>query len=216
MSKEKMLLVIGDKNYSSWSMRPWLALRAAGIPFKEEQILLDFPNTSERIHKFSPAGRVPILHHGKLKVWDSLAICEYAAEISDYKLWPEKEEARAHARCVVAEMHSGFATLREQLSMDIRLSMKKGHLLPGTIKDIQRIIEIWKDCIKSYKGPFLFGKQFTIADAFYTPVVMRFHSYGVEIKNKEAKRYMRTILNYPHVKEWIAAALVEKNAKQSF
>ena len=197
-------------------MRPWLALRAAGIEFREEKITLDLPTTVEHIRKYSPSGRLPLLVDGDTSVWDSLAICEYAVELTSYPLWPESRAGRAHARSIVSEMHSGFATLRQQLSMDLRLETKIGHLLPETVSDIQRILEIWDDCMNEFKGPFLFGAQFTIADAFYAPVVLRFKSYGISIRRKTALSYMESVIQFAPVHEWVAEAKKEHNATFSF
>jgi glutathione S-transferase len=215
--KESLTLVIGDKNLSSWSMRPWLALKASGISFKEIKIQLDTPKSKKEIAKHSPSGRVPTLIHGKTTVWDSLAICEYIAELApDKNLWPQNPAHRAIARSLVAEMHSGFSGLRNQLSMDIQLKIQLNHLTTDTIADIKRILHIWHHSIKTNKGPFLFGKDFGITDAFYAPVVMRFNSYGVTIKDPLCQKYMKAISEYPAVREWVAAAKKEKPYRVTF
>jgi len=208
---ESLELIIGDKNLSSWSMRPWLVLKASGLPFKETKILLDRPDTAKKIKKHSPTGKVPVLKHGsRFPIWDSLSICEYIAELAPEKnLWPEDPEWRGIARSFAAEMHSGFTSLRSQLSMDIQLRTQIKHLTPQTIADIDRILHIWKMSMKTLGGPYLF-KDFTIADAFFAPVVMRFVSYGIEISDKPTRAYMNHILKNPHVKEWIAGAKKEK------
>ncbi len=216
MADESLVLIIADKNYSSWSMRPWLALRASGLPFLEKKIFLDFPDTRQAILKHSPSGKVPALHHGATRVWDSLAICEYVAEISPNRLWPEASKQRAHARSIVAEMHSGFASLRQQLSMDIRLQTQVGHLLPGTVSDIKRILDMWAECLDVYEGPFLFGRHFSIADAFYVPVVLRFRSYGISIGDKGIQKYMHHMTEFQPVADWIQEATAEKNAEFQF
>jgi len=213
---DNLLLVTGDRNFSSWSLRPWLALRAAGLQFKEERIPLDLPTTHESIMRFSPSGKVPVLVSGNLHIWDSLAICEYAAELSSYPLWPKDREERAHARSIVAEMHSGFAALRNQLLMNIRLEIKVEHLNLETISDIKRVIAIWSTCLEKYNGPFLFGKDFGIADSFFAPVVLRFLSYGIKINNTSILNYMEKVLKFSPLQEWMADASVEKNAKFEF
>jgi glutathione S-transferase len=215
--KEALSLVIGDKNLSSWSMRPWLVLKASGIPFKEIKIQLDTPSSKKEIAKHSPSGRVPTLIHGKTTVWDSLSICEYIAELApDKNLWPQNPAHRAVARSIVAEMHSGFAGLRNQLSMDIKLNIQLNHLTGDTIADIKRVLHIWHHSIKTNKGPFLLGKDFGIADAFYAPVVMRFKSYGIDVQDPLCLKYMKAISEYPAVREWVAEAKKEKPFRVSF
>lgn len=210
MKASPLELVIGDKNLSSWSLRPWLVLKASGLPFKEVQVLLDRPDTAKKLRKVSPSQRVPVLHHNKLRVWDSLAICEYIHELApDKNLWPQDANHRAVARSLVAEMHSGFSGLRSQLSMDITLRTKIKHLTPQTIADIRRIVHIWTESLKKSKGPFLFG-EFGIVDAFYAPVVFRFESYGIEINNSHVRKYKQAILKHPAVHEWVRGAKNER------
>ncbi|MGE0631107.1 MAG: glutathione S-transferase family protein [Pseudobdellovibrionaceae bacterium] len=207
---EKIQLVIGDKNLSSWSMRPWLVLKQSGLAFEEIKILLDRPETKKRIRAHSPSGKVPCLVHGDLKIWESLAIAEYVAELAPgKKLWPESPEERALARSYAAEMHAGFSCLRSQLSMDLQLRTKAHHLNPGTISDIERILELWTQALEASKGPFLFG-TFGIVDAFFAPVVCRFVSYGIEIQNKKALGYVDNILKHSSMKVWLAEAKKEK------
>ncbi len=207
---EKLNLIIGDKNLSSWSMRAWLTAKASDLPFEEVLIPLDQAETEPALNKHSPSGKVPCLVHGDLKVWDSLAICEYLAELAPHKhLWPKDQKARAKARSFVAEMHSGFTGLRGQLSMDIRLRMEIRHLTPQTVKDIDRILSLWTDALKGSNGPFLFG-EFGIADAFFAPVVFRFISYGVQIQSTTIHQYMERIQKYEHVKNWVEAGLRER------
>ena len=183
-----MQLVIGNKNYSSWSLRPWLAMKLAGIAFDEIRIPLYGPGSKERILEHSPAGKVPILKDGATVVWDSLAILEYLAE-RYAQLWPRDRVERARARSISAEMHSGFAQLREHMSMNVRKRYPgKGRTLEVE-KDIARISAIWAEA----KGPFLFG-EFTAADAMYAPVVLRFRTYGVEGPNRQ---YMDAMLALP-------------------
>jgi glutathione S-transferase len=213
---KKNYLVIGDYNLSSWSLRPWLVLKNSQLPIKVEQILLDRPTTAQQIKKYSPSGRVPVLHYGGVRIWDSLAICEFLAELApEKKLWPEDPMHRAIARSLVCEMHSGFQSLRSQLSMDINLRMNINHLNSSTVEDIKRIIHIWDQSIQNNGGPYLFG-HFTIADAFFAPVVMRFNSYGIKVENKNAIAYMQTIRSNKYMKEWIANAKRERPYRPSF
>lgn len=206
---EQFSLVIGDKNLSSWSMRAWLVAKASGLQFKEILVPLDRPETKSELSKYSPSLRVPCLIHGDLRIWDSLAICEYLSELApDQFLWPESRELRALARSYVSEMHSGFSSLRSQLSMDIRLRMQIRHLAPQTIEDIKRILFLWTQTLEKSKGPYLFG-AFGIADAFYAPVVFRFISYGVQIKSPLINKYMHQIQSNEYVKDWINSALKE-------
>lgn len=214
MKNNGLILVIGNKNLSSWSMRPWLVLKASGLKFKEINIELDTPETTKNIKQYSPTGKVPVLVHGDLHVWDSLAISEYIAELTadlapDKNLWPVDLQDRAIARSYVAEMHSGFMSLRNQLSMDISLRTEIKHLVPGTISDIERIISMWDEALSNSKGPFLFG-EFGIVDAFYAPVVFRFQSYGIQIKNKKVQKYMQSILKLDIVQEWVKSSGKEK------
>ena len=192
-----MQLVIGNKNYSSWSLRPWLAMKVLGIAFDEIRISLYGPGSKERILQHSPAGKVPILKDGTTLVWDSLAIIEYLAERAP-QLWPHDRAERARARSISAEMHSGFAQLREHMSMNVRKRYPGKGRTPEVEKDIARISAIWAEA----KGPFLYG-EFTAADAMYAPVVLRFRTYGVEGPNR---KYMDAMLALPAMREWIEAA----------
>lgn len=211
-----LLLVIGDKNFSSWSMRPWLALKHSGLKFTEKQVVLDSPDATRKILKFSPTGKVPALIHGKTTIWDSMAICEYINELAPRaNLLPANPQLRALARSYIAEMHSGFSDLRSQLSMDIRLKIKAYHLVPGTVSDIRRISHLWEKALKKSGGPFLFG-GFTIADAFYAPVVLRFESYGIDLSSKFCQNYQKNILKNEHVKNWIEHAKREKLFRPKF
>lgn len=206
----KMSLVVGDFNLSSWSMRAWLAAQISGLEINTIAIRLDTPKTETQIKKYSPSGKVPVLVHDKLSIWDSLAICEYLAEVSPNKaMWPRSRSARAEARAYVSEMHSGFGSLRSQLSMDVNLRIKINHLTPGTVADIQRICGLWERALKKYKGPFLFG-EFSLVDIYFAPVVSRFVSYGIEIKSKAIKKYMQNILAQEVVQDWFAKAKKEK------
>ena len=192
-----MLLVIGNKNYSSWSLRPWIALKVLGVPFDEKRIALRGPETKGEILRYSPAGRVPILRDGDTVVWDSLAILEYLAEKYP-QLWPSDAAQRAKARSVAAEMHSGFAALREHMSMNTRKRYPGKGRTPEAMADVARIDEIWAQA----RGPFLFG-DFTAADAMYAPVVLRFRTYAVEVRKTS---YMEAMLALPAMREWIEAA----------
>jgi glutathione S-transferase len=192
-----MLLVIGNKNYSSWSLRPWLALKVLGIAFDEVRIPLYRPGSKEQILRHSPAGRVPILRDGDMVVWDSLAILEYLAEHHP-QLWPADRAQRARARAISAEMHSGFAHLREHMSMNTRKRYPGKGRTPEVLAEIARIDAIWSEA----KGPFLFG-NFTAADAMYAPVVLRFRTYEVAVRKKS---YVEAMLALPAMREWIEAA----------
>lgn len=206
----KLHLVIGNKNYSSWSLRPWMALTMAGIPFRETVIPLDTPETAKLIAEHSGAGRVPVLHHGRQVVWESLAIMEYLAELFPEKhLWPKAVSARAVARAVANEMHAGFGALRKACPMNMRRPKKPVPLNDAARKDVARIEEIWRDCRAKFGkgGKFLFGK-FSIADAMYTPVVSRFETFDVPVA-EETRVYMDTILNTPAFSAWREAALKE-------
>jgi glutathione S-transferase len=200
-------IYLGNRNYSSWSLRPWLALKQTGAPFDEEVIPLGEPTTRSTVLRFSPSGRVPALKHNELTVWDSLAMCEYLAEtFPQAKLWPEDKAARAVARAVSAEMHSGFAALRDHLPMNMRSSFPNRGVTPEVQSDINRITAIWRDCRKRFgaDGPFLFG-GFTIADAMYAPVVSRFRTYKIELE-EEAQAYTDAVWALPALQEWLTAA----------
>lgn len=200
-------IVIGTKAWSSWSLRPWLALKATGQKFKETLVPLRANDTVSRIRRYTPSGRVPVLNHGKVVVWESLAICEYIAEtFPKAGLWPKDKAARALARAVSSEMHSGFAALRQAMSMDINARHPTPELTDAIKNDIARITAIWKDCRKRYGkgGPFLFGK-FSIADAMYAPVCTRFVTYGVKL-DKVSADYVKAIMALPAMQEWAKTA----------
>jgi glutathione S-transferase len=203
-------LVIGSKNYSSWSMRPWLLMRELDIEFEEVQIPLRQPDSLERKLAFSPSGKVPILIDGDLRVWDSLAIIEHLAErFSDKRLWPAESDARTLARSVSAEMHSGFASLRARMPMNCRAHRPEAGRGPGVQEDVSRVCAIWRECRSRHEsvGEFLFG-EFTAADAMFAPVASRFRTYGVELDGVEA-RYAQAILALPAVADWTLAAREE-------
>jgi len=203
-------LVVGNKNYSSWSLRGWLAARAAGVPFDEVLVRLSEAGSKRELLKHSPAARVPILKHGERVIWDSLAIIEYLAEICpDAGLWPADPAARAHARSIAAEMHAGFEALRAHMPMNLRKSLPGKGRGRDVAEDIERICAIWVDCRARYGalGPFLFGR-FTAADAMYTPVATRFRTYAVELDDV-CQDYVDAVLARPDFREWHEAALEE-------
>lgn len=200
-------LVIGNKNYSSWSLRAWLLLRETGIEFEEHRIPLDLPNTKHDIAEFSDAGCVPILLLDDVTIWDSLAIAETVAERwPEKQLWPADPTERAHARAISAEMHSGFATLRECMPMNCRAMGRKVSIPDALGSDIDRVIAIWADCHRHYgeRGGWLFG-DFSIADAMFAPVVMRFRTYGINLP-ESAGYYPHRLLESDAMQEWLAAA----------
>jgi glutathione S-transferase len=205
-------LVIGNKNYSSWSMRPWLALRGCNIPFEEifVPIYTDDKADKDRILSFSPAGKVPILIDGDVTVWDSLAIIEYLAErFPQAGLWPASAAERAHARSISAEMHSGFMALRSACGMNLHRPVRAIELSDDAKANVARIDDIWTDCRARYGagGPFLFGK-FGAADAMFAPVVHRLRTYAIEV-GAEARAYMETMMAMPAFAEWTRDGLAE-------
>ncbi len=206
----KLHLVIGNKNYSSWSLRPWMAMTMAGIPFRETVIPLDTPETPALIATHSRAGRVPVLHHGRQTVWESLAIMEYVAELFPEKhLWPKAVSARAVARAVSHEMHAGFSALRGACPMNLRRPRRPVPLSEAVLKDVARIEQIWRECRERFGkgGKFLFGR-FSIADAMYAPVVTRFETYQVPVA-EDTRAYMQTVTNTAAFTAWRDAALKE-------
>lgn len=203
-----LTLVIGNKNYSSWSMRAGVAATVSGLPFEEVVLPLDTPEFRDRIGDYSPSGKVPLLIHGDVRVWDSLAIIEYLAELApEAGLWPQDREARAKARSVAAEMHSGFAALRSTLPMNIRRPPKPFPYGEDVAAEIARILAVWSDCLAASGGPFLFG-GFGAADAMYTPVVWRLETYRVDVP-PEIRGYMDAVIGHPAVAGWVEGALKE-------
>jgi glutathione S-transferase len=201
-------VVIGNKNYSSWSLRGWLMARIANIEFEEILIPLDLPETQPTIRKHSPAGRVPILLHRGLAIWESIAIAEYLNDLKpEAGLWPAAEAARAHARSISAEMHAGFLDLRNNMPMNIRASYPGKGMTPQVRADIERITGLWRDCRKRFAGAaakdegFLFG-TISAADAMYAPVVTRLRTYGVKL-DSDSEAYCTAVLGYPPMKAWI-------------
>lgn len=205
----QLTLVIGNKNYSSWSLRPWLAMRQAELDFAEIRIPLDLPTTSQAIRHYSPSGKVPVLLDGSLVVWESLAICEYIAENFAPNLWPKNRQARAVARSVSAEMHAGFSFLRQNMPMDCRSRFPGEGLTLEVQADIERIAAIWRNCRHQFGGwgKFLFG-DFAIADAMFAPVVSRFFTYSVKL-DPISQAYMEAIWSLPAMQEWLIAASEE-------
>lgn len=207
-----LTLVTGNRNYSSWSLRPWLVMKQAGLAFDEIRIPLGRADTKAAILRHSPSGRVPCLLDGALVVWDSMAICEYVNErYAGGSLWPADVALRARARAVAAEMHAGFAALRTHLPMDIRSRRPErgaaAAAQPDVAADIARIHALWADCLAASGGPFLFG-GFSIADGFYAPVVTRFVTYGVTLPAALAA-YADAVLALPPMQQWIGAASAE-------
>ncbi len=206
---DKLTLYIANKNYSSWSFRPWIALTAAGVPFDEVLIPFDFPAGNPKFKQISPTGRVPALHHGPVRVWESLSIIEYVAELFPEKgLWPADPADRAVARSVSMEMLSGFRTLRGACPMNMRRPKGKIDLPAGIGEDVARIKTIWEDLRAKSGGPFLFGQSFTAADAMFAPVVNRFDVYDL-VTDAETLSYMEAVKAHPAWIAWRDAALQE-------
>ena len=215
-------LYIGNKNYSSWSMRPWVLLRQADIPFEEVPVRFDSFDAGSQFKRqlkgVTPTGKVPVLVDGDVTVWDTLAIAEYVAErFPDRQLWPQDAAVRARARSVVAEMHSGFAQLRSHCPMNIEARLPEvGALLwrdqPGVRADVQRLVEMWSELLAQHGGPLLFGR-FSIADAFYAPVCMRLATYGLPVPAHIAD-YVQRVQQLPGVKAWIDGALAEADFRE--
>lgn len=206
-----MRLVIGNKNYSSWSLRPWLLLQHFAIPFEEVRIPLYQPGSREEILRHSPSGHVPVLIDGETVVWDSLAICEYVAEMPAARgAWPADRAARARARSVAAEMHSGFTALRHAMHMNVRARGRRVPVTAEVADDAARIQSIWASCraAAASDGAWLFG-AFSVADAMFAPVAFRFQTYGVACDGLAAS-YLRTLLDHPALQRWAAAAADEQ------
>ncbi len=208
-------LIIGKKNYSSWSLRPWLLLRKLSVSFEETQVLLQTEDFKQQVMRFSPVGKVPVLLDGDLAIWDSLAIAEYLAEQFP-QAWPRDPAARAFARSISAEMHSGFMSLRSQMPMNCRATGREVTGNEALAQDIERIQAIWTECRLRYgeSGPWLFG-EFTIADAMFAPVVFRFNTYGVDCQGFAAE-YMQTVLHDADVQAWLHAAQQEQATIMSY
>jgi glutathione S-transferase len=205
---EKFELIIGNKAYSSWSLRPWLVLKHAGADFAETRVPLYVHGYKEELLKYAPSGKVPVLKHGAVTVWDSLAICEYLAELFP-QLWPEDAAIRALARSISAEMHSGFTAIRSAMPFNCRAHDRHVPISADIQKEIDRVQSLWLECRAQYGkgGPWLFG-CFSIADAMYIPVALRFITYSVSL-DPVAHGYAETTQEHPAVREWIAAAKQE-------
>ena len=206
----RLTLVIGNKTYSSWSFRPWIAMRQAGIDFAEEVIALDRRDTKKKILAHSGAGRVPVLHDGRLTVWESLAIIEYVAEsFPQAGLWPRAKAARAMARAAASEMHGGFSALRNACPMNMRRTPSRFKVDASVKRDVARIEALWAACRAAHgkPGPFLFGR-FSAADAMYAPVVNRLHVYGFKV-SAETRGYMQAMMGLQAWQDWETAARAE-------
>jgi glutathione S-transferase len=210
MSAE-LLLVMGNRNYSSWSLRPWMLLRHLELPFRELVLSLDTPEFQREVGRYSPSRRVPVLIDGDLKIWETIAICEYLVEKKNGRGWPQDPAARANARAVAAEMHAGFAALRSARPMNVRERGRHVPLTPAVSADIARIDSLWSDCRRQHGkgGPWLFGADYTAADAMFAPVVTRFNTYGAQGLGTTALEYVDTVLADPHLQNWMQLAAVE-------
>lgn len=205
----KATLTISSKNYSSWSLRGWLLCKMAGLDFEEEQLSASDPSTRAELLLLSPSFLVPCLTHNHIKVWDTLAIAEYLHEIRpEAGLLPDDQEARAHCRSISGEMHSGFANMRSALPMNLKARYPNFKIWAGAQADIDRVLEIWDEALAKYRGPFLFGKKPTMADAMYAPVCTRFITYDVEL-DQPAAAYCKRITALPHMVEWTKGAKAE-------
>ncbi len=203
-------LILGNKNYSSWSLRPWIAMRHAGIAFEEEVIPLYEPGSAERMAAYSPSGKVPVLIDGEMVIWESLAILDHIAErFPKAKLWPADPKARAHARSIASEMHAGFLPLRKLCPMNMRRESRKLDLTDEVAANVRRIEQIWTECRQRFGegGPFLFG-DFGAADAMYAPIVSRFASYAIGV-GAAAEEYMTSVMALPAWHEWRNAGIAE-------
>jgi glutathione S-transferase len=200
-----LTLVIGNKNYSSWSLRPWILLKHLGLDFQERLVPLFQNGHADEMKRCSPSRKVPVLQRGEFQVWDSLAICEYAVELAGRGL-PKDPQARAVARSVSAEMHSGFSNLRNAWPMNAKARNRRVPMTPSLQADVDRVEEIWSECRRSFGagGPWLFG-DYSAADAMYAPVVLRFNTYGTGFSD-ETRAYIATVLEDPPMQEWLSAA----------
>jgi len=204
-----MTLVIGTKNYSSWSLRPWILLRHLGIPFGERLVHLDTAEFAAEVPRLSPSRRVPVLLHGDRTIWESLAICEYASELAGGRGWPDDPGQRAEARSLACEMHAGFQALRSQCPMNIRARARRVPMTAALQADVARIDAIWDDCRRRHaaQGPWLFGR-YGVADAMFAPVALRCRSYGL-VLGERSTAYLDHVLRDPLLREWLDAAEVE-------
>ena len=204
-----LTLVIGTRNYSSWSLRPWVLLRHLGLAFEERLFHFDTPEFSREVGRLSPTRRVPVLLHGEQRIWESLAICEYASELADGRGWPRQAAARAEARSLASEMHAGFNNLRAECPMNVRARGRQVPMTPGLARDVARIDAMWADCRSRFgqDGPWLFG-QYTAADAMYAPVALRFRTYQLPLSGPSLA-YRDTVLGDQHLLEWERQSLHE-------
>ncbi len=200
-------LYIGNKNYSSWSLRPWALLRELNIPFTEKLMVFDHGGSWDSFRHFSPTGQVPCLVDGETVVWDSLGISEYLAE-RHKGVWPAEGAARAWARCVAAEMHSGFGTLRDRCTMNVGIRVRLNEIPPALARDTARLNELWNEGVNRFGGPFLAGKSFSAVDAFFTAVAFRVQTYDLKL-DKNAAAYAARLLALPSLQAWQTAALAE-------
>lgn len=200
-------LFIADKNYSSWSLRPWLLMTELGIHFTEQQSRFDGPDNHQKFRNFAPNGKVPCLHHDGEVIWESLAIVEYLAE-QQSGVWPADAKARAFARCAASEMHAGFTTLRGTCPMSVGIRVKLNQISPALQADLDRLSELWQQGLNHFGGPFLAGQQFSAVDAFFAPVAFRVQSYGLPLP-AAAKAYVDLLLNLPGMQAWQQAALAD-------
>lgn len=202
-------LTISSRNYSSWSLRGWLLCKMAGLEIEERMLSADDPSTRAELLLLSPSFLVPCLFHGDVKVWDTLAIAGYLDEIAPQAgLLPPERKARAHCRAISGEMHSGFANLRSALPMNLKAHYPGFKVWAGAQADIDRVTEIWRECLESYGGPYLFGESLTMADAMYAPVCLRFLTYDVAL-DPASRDYCRAIAQWPALRNWIEAAKAE-------
>lgn len=205
----KAVLTISSKNYGAWAMRGWLMVKFSGLAFEEKVIPPDDPAMKAEMLLLAPSMLVPALQHGGVKVWDTLAIAEYLHEIKPKAgLLPAEVKTRAHCRAICGEMHSGFASMRSSLPMNLKAHFPNFKIWSRAQADIDRVLEIWKECLATYGGPYLFGKQPCVADAMYAPEVTRFLSYDVAL-DKSSAAYCKRIMELPAMKEWVAAAKKE-------
>lgn len=204
----KATLTISSKNYSSWSLRGWLLCKMAGLDFTEKPVDIDEPGMRQELLLLSPSVRVPRLTHGDVEVWDTLAIAEYLNEIApDARLLPERRPARAHCRAVSGEIHSGFYNLRSALPMNLKARHETFKVFSGARPDIERVRQIWTECLDTYGGPWLFGEP-TVADAMFAPVCTRFRTYSVEL-DSTLQAYCQTVFDWPLMQEWTDGAVAE-------
>ncbi len=206
-------LIIANKNYSSWSLRPWVLMRELHIPFTERGVLFTEGSSFEAFRKFSPTGQVPCLLDGDLTVWDSFGITEYLAERHP-DVWPQDPATRAWARCAAAEMHSGFGTLRSRCPMNCGIRVRLREIPPALSQDIARLQELWNEGLARFGGPFLAGDKFSAADAFFAPVAFRVQTYNLTV-NEVSAAYLARLLALPSMREWEAAALADTTREPS-